>query len=111
MRTALTGRTHGCTDQALRREDSPCQPGERPHMAQLRPAQVAAGVRLPGGYCCKTILGAWASNIDLRTARNEQNRFKNSFARIRLLRASYPPTSFATWGNSGIEPDKGQGIS
>src|SRR5262249_31636615 len=27
MRTALTGRTHGCTDQALRREDSPCQLG------------------------------------------------------------------------------------
>src|SRR6266536_1531088 len=25
MRTALTGRTHGCTDQPLRREDSPCQ--------------------------------------------------------------------------------------
>src|SRR6266478_4748222 len=27
MRTALTGRTHGCTDQPLRREDSPCQLG------------------------------------------------------------------------------------
>src|SRR6266487_108806 len=25
IRTALTGRTHGCTDQPLRREDSPCQ--------------------------------------------------------------------------------------
>src|ERR1700737_911844 len=27
MRTALTGRTHGRTDQALQREDSPCQLG------------------------------------------------------------------------------------
>src|SRR6266498_2695196 len=27
MRTALTGRTHGCTDQPLLREDSPCQLG------------------------------------------------------------------------------------
>jgi len=27
MRTALKGRTHGCTDQVLRREESPCQLG------------------------------------------------------------------------------------
>src|SRR5262249_41898221 len=27
MGTALKGRTHGCSDQRLRREDSSCQPG------------------------------------------------------------------------------------
>src|SRR6186997_810181 len=27
MQTALKGRTHGCTDQVLRREESPCQLG------------------------------------------------------------------------------------
>jgi hypothetical protein len=27
MRTALTGRTHGCTDQGCTREESHCQPG------------------------------------------------------------------------------------
>src|SRR5262245_11211782 len=27
MRTALTGRTHGCTDQCCTRAKNPCQPG------------------------------------------------------------------------------------
>ena len=27
MRTASTGRTHGCTDQCCKREESPCQHG------------------------------------------------------------------------------------
>src|SRR6266550_7988631 len=45
MGTALTGRTHGCTDQPLLREDSPCQLGasptadERPVLARNRTSQ------------------------------------------------------------------------
>src|SRR5713226_3336712 len=49
-----------------------------------------------GRFCCKTILSARAGNIDSRTAINAQHRFKNCFPRIRLLRASRLPPSFAT---------------
>src|SRR5262249_11956024 len=51
---------------------------------------MAALRSLLGGLCCKTILGAGASNIDSRSRVNAQHRFKNSFAPIRLLRISIP---------------------
>src|SRR6266542_7129885 len=51
---------------------------------------------LTGGFCCKTILGARAGNIDSRTATKAQHRFNKSFAPIRLLRVSRLLPSFAT---------------
>jgi hypothetical protein len=59
MRTALTGRTHGCTDQALRREDSPCQLGavHTWHAAVL--CRSAPQVR------SEEIRGCWASHVAL----------------------------------------------
>src|SRR6266699_1597644 len=47
-------------------------------------------------FCCKTILGARAGNIDSRTAIKAQHRFNESFAPIRLLRVSRLLPSFAT---------------
>src|SRR6266540_562334 len=47
-------------------------------------------------FCCKTILGARAGNIDSRTATKAQHRFNKSFAPIRLLRVSRLLPSFAT---------------
>src|SRR6266700_1828257 len=49
-----------------------------------------------GRFCCKTILGARAGNIDSRTATKAQHRFNKSFAPIRLLRVSRLLPSFAT---------------
>jgi hypothetical protein len=63
-------------------------------------------------YCCKTILGTWTSNFDSRTVTYAQHRFKNYFVRIRLLRASCPPGSFATISaNSGPWPVAGKQTS
>ncbi len=51
--------------------------------------------RYRGRFCCKTILGARAGNIDSRTAIKAQHRFNESFAPIRLLRVSRLLPSFA----------------
>jgi hypothetical protein len=41
-----------------------------------------------GRYCCKKILGIWASNIHSKSAAHAQRWFKNPFVPIRLLRVS-----------------------
>jgi hypothetical protein len=45
MRTALTGRTHGCTDQCCKREENPCQLGavHTWHFSDIPPARAMAG--------------------------------------------------------------------
>jgi hypothetical protein len=40
---------------------------------------------LLSGYCCKTILGARAGNIDSITATNAQHRFKTSFRQASII--------------------------
>ena len=51
MRTALTGRTHGCTDQPLLREDSPCQLGavHTWHFCDLGDQLPLVGFRIDSG--------------------------------------------------------------
>src|SRR6266568_3155127 len=51
MRTALTGRTHGCIDQPLRREDSPCQLGavHTWHFRDMRWSRIQVSLRGKSG--------------------------------------------------------------
>ncbi len=77
----------------------PCPPrGRGPHHYHFRLLALSVdGLSLGHTPSCrKTILSARAGNIDSRTAINAQHRFKNCFPRIRLLRASRLPPSFAT---------------
>src|SRR6266487_4579063 len=93
----VRGLIHCCSSHVRRSWNSVLQRTAGPYiMAHLGRADPRRKCQLTGGFCCKTILGARAGNIDSRTATKAQHRFNKSFAPIRLLRVSRLLPSFAT---------------
>src|SRR5881296_1751788 len=63
MQTALTGRTHGCTDQCCTREENPCQLGavHTWHIAEVSRLRV---IRPLCDMKRTSVSGAWMSQND-----------------------------------------------
>jgi len=54
-------------------------------------------------YCCKSIFGIWSRNIDSRSGKNEQQRFKTIDAPIRLLQISISQSLLGDFCNSILQ--------
>jgi hypothetical protein len=86
---------------SLRRTDSVAIEG----IADINEALLAVGATRMTDTVEKGILRGPLSNIDSRRASNEQDRFKNSFARIRLFQILIPQLHFGYFFNT-IDPSE-----
>src|SRR6478609_5529203 len=70
MSTAAKGRTHGCTDQCCKREESSCQLGavHTWHIATNPKAQNLRSVLMQSGHLWTSALAEFAANDPLRTS-------------------------------------------
>src|SRR6266508_3624704 len=97
----------------IEREPNAASGGELPRISQevterfYNLSPVAHSVRCPSWVDTveKGILRGSLSNIDSRRASNEQHRFKDPFARIRLFQILIPQLHFGDFFNS-IDPNR-----